>query len=470
MRVRTLIIVVLLLLTATQLSAGDRSNVRAMGMGRTLVAGSRGIEAIGINPANLAAAGNSAFSLGLAPAGLRVSTELFSYDIYQSYFTGEPGTTAGGSRKPKYLTDADKNDILSSLPDGLAETRFDVEAMPLGFTISAGRLGGLGAAVIEHAGALLELPKDYFRFFLFGLDSAGSRYVLDGTAASAWWWREYNISYGIRLRRDTVGIRELSIGVGVKLLRGYAMMETDHYTGSFGNSRIGSNQYQLNAQFDYLTRRSGVDFLDEEKNEDFGPFPDPAGKGTGFDFGINAQVRPGLFVAASVTDIGKMEWSENVVQTEGRYKLVIDDPFKEENTDSLERAVRGTNSPGKAFSVSLPTTLRVGVAINSSEFTGLKFLPGRMLIALDYSQGLNKSMGNTTEPRVALGMEYRLIPLLPLRTGIAFGGGDVPRWSAGFGLDLYYLSLDVGTENFGVLFSPKNFQMFSFAAGLRLRF
>jgi hypothetical protein len=209
--------------------------------------------------------------------------------------------------------------------------------------------------------------------------------------------------------------------------------------------------------------------LDENKDEDFTPFPDPAGKGVGFDIGASMQLSPGLFVAASITDIGNIKWTKNLVQTEGHFEFVMDDPFSEENADSLERAARGENHPGTEFSTPLPTTLRIGAAIQSDEFAPLAKVPGKMLLAFDYNQGLNNALGNTTKPRFSLGLEYRIIPLLPLRTGFSVGGGEGARWAAGFGLDFYFLSLDVGTENFGILFSPKDFQMLSVAAGLRIR-
>jgi hypothetical protein len=99
----------------------------------------------------------------------------------------------------------------------------------------------------------------------------------------------------------------------------------------------------------------------------------------------------------------------------------------------------------------------------------LHYLPGNMLMEIDYNQGLNNSLGNSTIPRFSLGTEWRLIPILPLRTGITVGGGDQFRWAFGFGLDVWVMSLDVGTENFGMLFSPKSFSMFSLAAGLKIR-
>jgi hypothetical protein len=188
-------LIVALLAQSDPLNAGDRWNVRAMGLGRTSVASSRGTEAFGINPANLAISGRSVFSLSLFPIGARVSTEMVSYDLYQDYFTGVPGTGNNSDRVPKVLTEQDKQTMLSFLPDGLASTRIDLEVMELGATITEPKVGGLGFALLDRGSASFEIPKDFTRFFLYGLDSAGSRYNFDGTSVSAAWWHEFNISY-----------------------------------------------------------------------------------------------------------------------------------------------------------------------------------------------------------------------------------------------------------------------------------
>jgi hypothetical protein len=468
MRIFHTLCIFTLLAQSVTLNAGDRWNVRAMGMGRTSVAGAWGTEAMGINPANLAVPGRGIFSFSLAPIGVRASTELLSYDMYQEYFTGIPGTNTNGKRDPRVLTDADKQTLLSSLPDGPAATKVDVEMMDFGATITIDKFGGLGFASIDHASGTLDVAKDFTRFFLYGLDSAGSRYNFDGTSGSAVWWREFNISYAYRLELHLQWVKEVSVGVGVKWLRGYGIFETQHYSASIANQRDGANQYLLNAQFDYSTHRAGSDFFNPDNHADFTPFPEPAGSGIGFDLGVSVLMRPGFFVAASITDIGSIRWEKNLVKTDGHYSLLMDDPFKTENKDSLEHAVRGYNQTGDAFSSSLPSTLRIGAIIQTDESQIFTFLPSKLLLAFDYTQGLNSSMGNVTNPRFSLGAEYRGVPYLPLRTGLSMGGGDGVHWAAGFGLDFQYVCLDVATENFGALFSKKIPQNVSIAAGLRV--
>lgn len=468
MRIFCTVCILMLLAQAVTLNAGDRWNIRAIAMGRTSVVVARGTEAIGINPANLALPTRGVFSLSLFPVGVRVSTELLSYNIYQEYFTGIPGTEKDGKRDPKVLTDMDKQNILASIPDGLAATRVDIEAMDLGATITTSRLGGLGFAIVDHASGTLEVAKDYTRFFLYGLDSAGSQYTFDGSSVSAAWWREFNFSYAYQIPLTSEWVHDLSVGLGVKVLQGFGVFETQRYSSSIANQRVGANQYLLNAQFDYLTRRAGADFFNPDKHVDMSMFPEPAGKGVGFDLGVSGQIKPGLRVAASITDIGSIHWTKNLVKTDGRYALVMDDPFKTENADSLEDAVRGKNQAGDEFSSTLPTTFRIGVAVESDESAIFSFLPGKMLLAFDYTQGLNSSMGNVTQPRFSLGMEYRVLSFLPLRTGFSIGGGEGVRWAGGFGLDFHYICLDIGTETFGMLFSKKIPQTVSIAAGLRV--
>jgi hypothetical protein len=461
------------ILTVASLAlAQDRSNVRGTGMGMTSNATSRSVDALGINPANLSLEDRLPFTIALPSFGVRVSSQLLSYDVYNQYFTGVPDPQNPGKRIQKVLTDADKNNLLSLLPDG-GSTRADVEASILGMSIQLGKIGSLGVTLREHVGVRIDLPKEYFKVFLFGFDSLGSNYNFNKTTASAWWWRELNFSYANKLPFRLPLMEDVYFGVGYKVIYGYAAMVTDHYSGSIANVRSG-NQYQIQAAFDFLTKRAGssifgTDTSSNKADVNFKPFPDPGGRGSGFDFGINGSVMEGIRVAVSMTDIGKISWDQNLTETYGSYSGTLTDPFDSAQQASLKNGFKGANRPGKGFDTPLPTKLRIGASFESEKLPILHFIPGRMLLAIDYNQGLNESLGNTTKPRVSVGAEWRIIPILPLRTGIAVGGNDQFRWGAGFGLDIWIISLDVGTENFGMLFSPKSFNMFSVAAGLRLR-
>ena len=238
--------------------AGDRSNIRGMAMGRTMNASARGLDALGINPANLAWPDRNRFSLNIVSFGTRVGTDLFTYDVYQEFFTGDPSDRA----KPKYLNESDKERLLSLLPDDRGSTRMDLEILSLGLSLHVPSYGGVAFGITDHVGMKFVLPKEYMRMFLFGFDSTGSTYNLDGTAASAWWWREYNLSCGFEVPLRHLLVKTFVGGIGLKFLRGYGVMETLKYRGTLGVQRSGANQFLGSANFDFLTRRSGIDALD----------------------------------------------------------------------------------------------------------------------------------------------------------------------------------------------------------------
>ncbi len=453
-------------------SAGDRSNVRGVSMGRTFIVDSRSVDALGINPANLSLDDRLPFTLALPSVGLRLSSELINYDAYNNYFTGIPDPQNPGQRIQKVLTNQDKNDLLGLLPDN-GETRADLEVTAIGMSIQLGRVGSLGFAITDHIGAKVDIPKQYLKVFLFGFDSSGSNYNFNGTSATAWWYRETNFSYSNKLPFALPILSNTYFGVGLKFISGYGVMVTDHYNGTLSNSIVGGNQYQLQAAFDFLTKRSGSNIFGTDSagksSFNFKPFPDPAGKGTGIDLGLNGMIGDNFRIGISITDIGKITWNQNLIETYGTYNAILTDPFDSTQQKNLENGFKGSNRPGSSFVTALPTKLRVGAAFQTKDMPVLHYLPGNMLMEIDYNQGLNNSLGNSTIPRLSLGTEWRLIPILPLRTGITVGGGDQFRWAFGFGLDIWVISLDVGTENFGMLFSPRSFSMFSLAAGLKIR-
>jgi Family of unknown function (DUF5723) len=459
------ILVVLLIASQTAL-AGDLSNIRGVGMGRTINASSRGVDALGINPANIAIPDQGNFNLNLAPFGIRVSTELLNYGLYQDYFTGVDSV---GKRWPKRLEPADINKILSQMPE-LPKTRVEAEMMLGGVSYQNPIVGGIGFAIIDHAGAITTVSKDLFRMAAFGLDSTGSSYVFNGTDATAWWYREYNLSYGRKLPVDIKFLEDLYAGIGIKIIQGYGISQSINQKSSFGNYPDPANptQYTLRGNIDFLATHAGTDFMNENSHISASLFPPPVGKGTGFDIGLSGELINGVRVAVSVTDIGKITWDKNVIESYGGGAINITGASNN-LADTLKSIVKGKTRPGEAFDTNLPTALRLGFATEASEIPGLNFLPGKLVLAFDYLQGFNESLGNTTKSRFSLGTEYRVFPILPLRTGLAFGGGDKMRWAFGFGLDFHYFSLDFASDNFGMVFIPKSFQTVSFSFGMKIR-
>ena len=476
MRKNILMILALVTLLSQTFLAQDMTDIRGVGMAHTTAATSRGTDAIGINPANVAIPEWNPVTLSLPNFGMKIKTELFNYDIYQNYFTGIPDST--GKRVSKLLTNADKNNILSQMPAN-PQTKFLSEVQWFGFSLQSPVLGGIGFAIRDHLGTTISMSKDYFRVAAFGLDSLGSSFDFSGTNGQAWWYREYNISYGRKLPVTIPFLNDLYAGIGVKLVKGYGIFESIKNNTSFTNTLDPNDHYQYvtKGKVDFLAHHAGIDMLTGDSSkmgptfDKFKMFPDPIGTGTGFDIGITGTLLSEIQLALSITNIGKITWDKNIIESYGGDSINIDNPFTQfaGQNDTLLTAIKGKNRPGASFTTSLPTALRVGMMMEAKNIPGLKFLPGKLLLAFDYLQGFNESLGNTKKPRVSLGMEYRIIPLIPLRTGLSLGGGDIPRWAFGFGIDAYVFSFDLATDNFGFLFSGKNFQMFSISAGMKIR-
>jgi hypothetical protein len=449
--------------------AGDRSNIRGVGMGRTMNATSRGVDALDINPANIALPDGGGFTLNLVSAGARVGTDLVDYGIYQDYFTGVPDSS--GKRVKRYLTDADKKNILDQMPD-FPENRVAAEGLWPCFTFQNPVFGGIGFSMTDHAGSTSTLTKDFFRQAVFGISENGDAFDFSGTHISAWWYRSYTLSYARKLPVKIRFLNDLYAGIGVKIVQGFGIFQTDRQKSTLSIYPDSTGfQYNLKGNIDYLATHAGVDFFNNNDSVQVKPtpFPAPAGTGTGFDIGFSGGLLNGMRLALSVTDIGKITWNKNVLENVGVGSIEF---TKDLGTvkDSVEKIVKGEPRPGAAFSTSLPTALRLGVSMQLHRLPFLKrTMSIPLLVAIDYTQGLNESLGNTTNPRFSLGMEYRPVWVLPVRTGLEFGGGDKVRWALGFGIDLHSFSLDFATDNFTTVLTPRSFQMVSLSFGMKVR-
>lgn len=143
----SMMIVFVLGVVSTNISSAgnDRVSGRTIGMARTFTASSRGLDALGLNPANLALDDRgSTVTFQIAPFGVRAGSDLLNYQIYQDYFTGEDSTDASGNpafdqngktvRVGKKLSQSDKDVILGLFPGGIAHTQFNFDITEFGLT------------------------------------------------------------------------------------------------------------------------------------------------------------------------------------------------------------------------------------------------------------------------------------------------------------------------------------------------
>lgn len=442
-------------------AGGERTNIQGMGMARTFVASSRGLDAVGINPANLAAPDKGTVTVGLMPLGLHVGSNFMNYGLYKEYFTGEKGSDG---RVGRLLTDADKQAILASFPDGVGRASAQVEARPIGISVQLPSYGIIALTVTEYVSINVMVPQDYAKFLLYG-NPPGSTYDFGQTSAYATWLREYALSYGQAIPCPSF-LNSLSAGIAVKVIHGFGYFGIDRFNTQFTTGTDGI----LHGSIDMHGRMAGIDPIRGVANAAYQPFPAPAGTGWGCDLGVASDVTDYLRAGMSVTDIGSVEWTRNLEQVVSSGSVTLDNPMDQSQRDSLENAVTGNRKSCDAFSSSLPTTFRVGAAVELDKVPALKkFLWGEWMFACDYNLGLVEGAGGAQVGRFSMGLEFKPWGFLPLRTGVSFGGPDQYNFALGFGLHFGVFDLDLASEHLNFLLSEASLAHGSVAMGMRVR-
>ena len=466
-------------LMVNTLEAGnDLVSGRTVGMARTFTASSRGLDALGLNPANLALDDRgSTVTFEILPIGIVAGSDFLNYKIYQDDFTGVDSLDANGKpvqkngktiRNAKVLTQADKDEILGLFPGGTSHTQFSTNVTEFGMTVQSGFLGGIGLSVSDRAAANIDIPEGYLKMLLDAFPPEGANYSLDNTSVKASWIREYNLSYARMLPVQLPWVRDIAVGVGIKYVQGFAYFGTDHYAGNIQVTPHDSAgiilSEPISGNVNFLQYSSQVNFDSTSNASEF--LGKPAGRGIGFDIGVSAEVFQALRVGVSITDIGRMTWTQNTKAIQGNGGFSISD-FNQQ--DSLKNAFKGEKHDTTSFKTSLPTALHIGGALQVDKAPFVSYFPGQLLIAADFNVGFNNEPGNTTIPRFSLGAEYRPVNAFPIRTGISIGGRERFEWAFGFGFNTPVWDLDLGTQSIALLTNPNSFHNASITLGMRFR-
>ena len=452
---------VLLLAVPGTGAGGDRTNIAGVGMARTSVATSRGVGAVGINPANIAISSGETVEISLVPFGVHAGSDFMTYGMYTDYFTG---VETDSGRFARYLTEADKRKILDSFSEETGYVGGDAVSRPLGVLVRFGGSMAAAVSVTERVVGFGEVPKDYLEFLFHG-NPPGSVYDFSATRAAASWTREYGLSFASEL--PAVGfLRKLSAGLSLKLVHGYGYVEVTRFNSRLVTATNGT----LDGAVDVLTRMTVIEPFQEGGSAAYSVFPDPVGSGFGVDLGLSAEVTDALRAGVSVTDIGSMQWRREIEEFSSSSLIHFDDPLSESQRDSIEDAIHGEKREGKAFSTSLPTVLRLGFAVDLHELDLFRpIILGELTLGFDYHQGFSNVPGATSRPRFSTGFEYRPLSFLPLRAGLSVGGRTSTLFALGFGFQMGLFSFDVASENLGWLFSPDSFSQGTVAVGMTFR-
>ena len=415
----------------------DAQNVS---MGNTYTANSFGTTAIGKNPAMMLYPLDSSSVIYLQIPNFAVQTggNSLSGDDINKYF---------GSKDSKYLSKADKDDILSKFKNDL-NYYADLGSKDIAISWKhSDAIGAIGLAISDYVGGQMTMPADFIDLALSG-NTLNKQFDFSNFDIQLWWIRMYSLSYARKIMdfKPESFIKNLSGGISVKMVNGYGYLGTDKINAHFstGENNIITGEIHtrmLAAKSKDFGGRYPFDTQTFKSN--MGPQPESAGSGMGFDVGFAADLDYGLRVGLSITDIGSITWDKGTAEFRTDKNLVIDD------IDSLNRVnfLNDTSFSSGSFTTSLPTALRFGVTYEVTK--GVPSIPGMLLLALDYNQGFNKMPSNSTTPRLSIGAMWKTKPYIPvISTGLTNDMSGAIRWSAGLGfstraLDFHISSLDL---------------------------
>ena len=383
-------------------------------MGTAQVAVARGLDAVGINPANLGMPGNGTFGFRAFDIGMIVHNSSVSLGFYNRY--------NGDS-----LDAGEKEDILSHIPDRGLEAGGQADFQLFGVRVR--RFAVSLSASASLAGAM---PKDLFRIVLQGIE-VGKAYDLaprGGGVAYA----KLGLSYGHPLK--------------LTAFDDFAVGGTFNYVGGIGYAEVVRS-----------TGRVVVDYQSKVQSELVGR-TGLGGSGFSFDFGVSARKGNIRFGAALLSLVSHLNWTQQTEEAVLRFVgdsvnvYALEDLGPDEIFDKQD-----TTYSIPAFSTSLPPELVLGVATRWQGF----------LVAADYHQYLQSRFGASTTPELALGAERRVLAVLPLRVGLAIGGGKGFRPSFGFGLHLAAFKWDFALGGVGGFLPPQQRGVY-LATSLRFAF
>lgn len=370
-------------------------SARNLGMADSYLYLSGNCEAAALNPASLSSPENHQISVKLLSASAHFANNAFSLADYNRY-NGE------------YLTETDKEEILSKIPDNGLIFDFDATASVLSFSYqsfaftAAGIGGGRGS-----------VAKDPIELALMG-NKIGEVQTGSDSYADNWAALSLGVSYGRSLFE--INGFHASGGVSIRYLQGFEY---------YGVTELAAEAVTLQTGF---TGEGGLTTLEAH-----------GGSGYAVDFGVNLSresTQCGLVVRNAFANLN---WNTDVKKTLYNFRF---ENVNVENADNDSISVSDEiDLPADEFSTRPPLEVELGV---SQKF-------GKLLGSASLRQGFDETAFVSKTPRLAAGIEYPLIPAFALRSGLAVGGIDEYSGAVGGGFSLGVVKVDLAYASTGTL-------------------
>ncbi|MCB0651404.1 MAG: hypothetical protein KDC85_09040 [Saprospiraceae bacterium] len=352
----------------------------------------------------------------------------------------------------------DINGAINKMEDqNLLREDFSFETLGLGL-----KLGKLSLS-FNHAlkfKAFLDYPKTLPQLIWQGNAQFIGQKVAFGPDVELSAWHHYALGAGFELTDN------ITIGGRVKFLSGIAHASTEKHDLSLTTS---DDIYQLQLDADLLVNASGS--LEFQDFENYSFTFDPAGtgfknlfssnKGIAFDLGVSAQFGK-LDVAASILDIGKINWEKDVKNyaVQGIFEYQGLEVAQEIFADSTE--IGSVIDTLKAIYMPVTTSNKFSTA-----------LPTQFYLSAGYQLGDNLHLGalfyaemfrGTTYPAFALSGRYKISGTFEVGAIYAIRNKTFDNLGVNAVINLGPVQLVAMTDNLLTAINPKN----SHSANVRL--
>lgn len=435
---------------AAQLEAHGARNI---GLGGASPASVVGQTAINLNPARLTGtnAGFRQFSMTVGGATVFAGGPLVQFKSYNEAFT--TGAAVSQEEGQAIINDWFGGSDLTTIK----RVGVQAETIPIAFAIRTEKWG-FGASLRTRTYGQVGVNGGWVDLLLVGTGEERTIPLnADMSMAST-----ADISVGVA-RAFMEG--RLSVGVTPRIVFGsdYSRIELDSDATISSTSVIHDFNYKI--QSAGSVNRDVLSHVNLFRSDAFGgsefrPNPiDNNGTGFGADVGVRFAYSNNIEFAASVTDIGSIEWKGDAstyapVNNQFRFdgleinlqelKDDYDNDFGDylsSKVDSLARiAYEETTTVDGSFRTSLPTRIHVGSAWH--------FGKGKGLLSAGGSVAANTAPGNVSRnPSMHVGSEYKLGSArfnVPVRGGVQIGGSGAITLAFGFGVHLGPYRMDIG--------------------------
>jgi Family of unknown function (DUF5723) len=402
-------------------------------------------QSIGINPANLSRLGSPKVAVGLMQSGVGIGSQSLTREQLNRFI----------SRVDDNLTAAEKQELAKAFASDNA-LNINADVTTFGAAVSLLGLGTVAVSnqqrIVSHIGLnknmadILFLGKNapIYQNYQPGTAPLVST-ALEGTRMQLSWLNEFNVAFGRRVLDND--LFQLSAGVGYRYIEGVGVIDIRAENGKLNAFGAVSPLFDINygdlarnPQFNYRNGGSGLR---------------PVGKGNGFDLGIAIETGKALRLGVSLTDVGNMKWTGNLLTANDQKLKQLNSTgvgtynfFKE----AAQLVAAGTDSlfqyqPSAERTESLPTKLRAGAGLRISEY---------FEVGLDATIPLNEAAGNLPKPFIGAGIDFKPVRWLRLSSGLTGGAGYGFSLPLGVTLATKHYEAGVSTRDVAGLFASEH--------------